>query len=65
MKIPLGPPTESGMPGMQIHELLDRVIIGPTDYPDIARKAFIQKLRDRSVPNPEQRVFASEIPLRN
>ena len=65
MKIPLGPATEGGIPGMQVHELLDRVIIGPTDYPDVVRKAYIRKLRDLDVPDPEQKVFASEIPLRN
>ncbi len=50
---------------MQVHELLDRVIIGPTDYPDVVRKAYIQKLDDLNVPDPEHKVFASEIPLRN
>lgn len=65
LKIPLGPKSETGMPGMQIHELLDRIIIGPTDYPDLVRKAYIEKLRELNVPDPEQKVFASDIPLRN
>lgn len=49
------------MPGMQIHELLDRIIIGPTDYPDVVRKAYIEKLREFGAPDPEQKVIASEI----
>lgn len=65
MKIPLSSFEESGMPGMQIHELLDRVIIGPTDYPDIVREAYVHKLNELNVPDAEKKVFASEIPLRN
>lgn len=65
LKIPLGPAEKTGMPGMQIHELLDRIIIGPTDYPDVVKQAYIEKLRELDVPNPETKVFATDIPLRN
>lgn len=64
-KIPLSSPENSGMSGMQIHELIDRIIIGPTDYPDIVREAYIHKLKELGVPDAEKKVFASEIPLRN
>lgn len=47
-----------------IPDLIDRLIIGPTDYPLAMQEAFIDLLRDAGVQNPEQRVVVSDIPLR-
>jgi hypothetical protein len=50
--------------GLEIPAILDRVIIGPTQYPIPMVTAFTDALRKAGVPNPESRVFLSNIPLR-
>lgn len=63
-KIPLKDVPDEGLTGIEIAELLDRLIIGPTEYPAATYDAFVELLRDAGVPNPEKRVCVSEIPLR-
>lgn len=63
-KIPLQNVPEEGLFGLAIPELLDRVIIGPTEYPNAVRESFIDLLEQAGVPGPEKRVFVSDIPLR-
>jgi len=50
--------------GAAIPDLVDRIIIGPTRYPDVLRAAFVALLGERGVEKPEGRVFSSDIPLR-
>lgn len=47
-----------------IPDLIDRIIIGPSEYPLAMHEAFVELLRDAGVPDPLQRVFVSDIPLR-
>lgn len=49
---------------MQLGELLDRVIIGPTAFPPVMFDAFMQALKDAGVANAEKIVAVSGIPLR-
>lgn len=63
-KIPLENVPEHGLIGMDVPEILDRIIIGPTQFPDAIYQAFCQLLGDLGVPNPGQRVVMSDIPLR-
>jgi Protein of unknown function (DUF2971) len=44
--------------------ILDRVIIGPTQYPMAVGEAFHDLLSRKGVENPGERVYASNIPLR-
>ena len=44
--------------------LLDRVIIGPTPYGLAMRRAFVDALAAAGVPQPDSRVFNSDIPIR-
>ncbi|MER2519646.1 MAG: DUF2971 domain-containing protein [Bdellovibrionales bacterium] len=44
--------------------LIDRIIIGPSQYTDQLFEAFTTKLRTLSISNPESRVIRSLIPLR-
>jgi hypothetical protein len=54
----------SGAPDLDISELIDRVIIGPTSFEKPMSEAFQVALGEAGVANAEKRVFLSEIPLR-
>ena len=62
-KIPLGGPPPD-LANNDIPHLLDRVIIGPSQYPLALHEAFVSALRGAGVQNPEQRVVMSGIPIR-
>ncbi len=63
-KIPLQNIPEEGLIGMEIPEILDRIIIGPTEYPAAIREAFVTLLADAGVEDPADRVWVTGIPLR-
>jgi hypothetical protein len=63
-KIPLHNIPEHGFVGAEIPELLERIIIGPTQYPNAIYQAFCKLLFEAGVSDPENRVFVSDIPLR-
>lgn len=63
-KIPLQNVPEEGFVGAEIPELVDRIIIGPTQYPAAAREAFEDLLSEAGVDDPASRIFVSDIPLR-
>lgn len=63
-KIPLRNIPEEGFFGAEIPELLERIIIGPTEYPMAIYQAFSKLLGAAGVPDPENRIFISDIPLR-
>ena len=63
-KIPLQNIPAEGLVGMTIPELLDKILIGPTQYPLQIAEAFIAELKKADVVEPEQRVVISGIPLR-
>jgi len=50
--------------GITIPALIERVIIGPTAYPNPVYGAFVTALGDAGVINPESKVVFSGIPLR-
>lgn len=45
-------------------QLIDRIIIGPTQYPVAIYKAFVGLLAEAGVKAPEGKVFISHVPLR-
>jgi DUF2971 family protein len=63
-KIALKDIPEVGMVGAEIPSLLDRLIIGPTDFGFATWEAFVELLRAKGVPEPEKKVVLSNIPLR-
>ncbi len=63
-KIPLRNIPEEGLVGVAIPELIERIIIGPTEYPIAIREAFETLLGEAGVDDPGRRVHVSEIPLR-
>jgi hypothetical protein len=50
--------------GIEIPELVERVIIGPTQHPRVMREALIMALSLAGVHDAERRVVISDIPLR-
>ncbi len=63
-KIPLKDCPEEGLHGIEIPSLVDRIIIGPTQYPLAVYQAFVELLTQAGVTNAGQRVKISDIPLR-
>lgn len=64
-KIPLVDVPTEGLVGIEIPALIERVIIGPTQYPAVIWEAFVAELHAAGVPDAEKKVIVSDIPLRN
>lgn len=62
--IPLEPFDKSGVNGAEVGKVLKRLIIGPTQYPDIVRDALIKKLEKNNIGHSEIEIMTSDIPLR-
>ncbi|WJR68132.1 DUF2971 domain-containing protein [Neorhizobium sp. CSC1952] len=64
-KIPLKNVEAEGLFGIEIRELIDRIIIGPTDFAVEIKEALGIVLDAKGVENPLGRIWISDIPLRN
>jgi hypothetical protein len=64
-KIPLVDVPEEGLVGITIPDLVERVIIGPTNFPLEIREATIELLKSKGVANASERVVISDVPLRH
>jgi hypothetical protein len=62
--LPLRSDPEGGLTGLNPDELIDRIIIGPTQYPFAMYEAFVSALTDVGVADAGKRVFNSQIPVR-
>ena len=65
LKINLLNHPDQGLTGLALPELLSRIIIGPCEFPLVVLKAFRQLLTAAGVPEPESKIFVSDIPLRH
>jgi hypothetical protein len=63
-KIPLENNPEADLSGIDLRDLLDRVIIGPTQFPWAMYEAFVASLDAAGVKDAPSRVFVSQIPVR-
>lgn len=63
-KIPLKVREDDTNAGVLIPELIDKIIIGPTEYPHAVYRAFVSLLGDIGVPDADKKVVTSSIPLR-
>ncbi len=64
IKVPLKNYPEEGFVGAELPELLERIIIGPTQHPRAIAGAFRDLLSQAKVAEPEKKIFISDIPLR-
>ncbi|MBN9514791.1 MAG: DUF2971 domain-containing protein [Alphaproteobacteria bacterium] len=55
---------DHGMNNMTVPELLDRVIIGPTEYPYPVYDAFLTAMGEAEIPEHHKKLFVSHVPLR-
>ena len=64
-KLKLAHEPEIGLHGADIPSLLDRIIIGPTEFPYVSYKAFVAELEGLGVTDAVSKVVVSDIPLRS
>ena len=63
-KLRLADEPENGLFGADISSLVDRVIIGPCEFPFVSQAAFAAVLGDAGVEDAAKKVIVSDIPLR-
>lgn len=63
-KIPLDNDGIKESYNITIPELLECIIVGPTEHPNQIRDTFVELLKERNVPDAENKVIISGIPLR-
>lgn len=64
LKLDLKNHAEQGLVGLAIPELIDRIIVGPCQFPAIIRSAFIELLQEAGVPDADKKIVVSDTPLR-
>jgi hypothetical protein len=64
-KIPLVDVPDEGLVGISVPDLVERVIIGPTNFPWEIREATIEMLSACGVKDAADKVIVSDIPLRH
>lgn len=47
-----------------LQSLLSKIIIGPTEFPDVIYDAFYYLLKENGISNPEDYLIKTSIPLR-
>jgi hypothetical protein len=62
--IPLENDPYRGLFSAALPDLLDRIIVGPTQYPHVVFDGFVRLLEEAGVPDPRSKVVVSDIPLR-
>lgn len=63
-KIPLDERVSPTLAELDISNVFDRIIIGPSSYPLALYEAFVSVLRQSGIAKPETKVFVSGIPIR-
>jgi len=63
-KVPLENNTEQGIHGMSLNELLDRVIIGPSQYSLSIAQSLSRAMERAGVDKPDSKIAISNIPIR-
>lgn len=64
-KLPLENRPDDGLTGMEVPEIIDRVIVGPTQFSSTICEAIETALTESDVKDAASRVFVSDIPLRH
>lgn len=65
LKIPLENFPEHNIEGLAVHQLINRVIIGPCDFPHVTFRSLWTALAHADLASPEQVIIQSNIPLRH
>ncbi len=65
LKVPFDGAISPDLADLDLSKCLERVIIGPSQFSWVMYEAFVDALRRQGVPEPESRVWASNISLRD
>lgn len=65
LKIPLEDYPEHGISGLAIPTLINRVIIGPCEFPHVTTSAIWTALQHAGIEDPSKLIYESNIPLRH
>ena len=63
-KLPLDEKVSDKIAGLDLSRILDRIIVGPTQYPIVIYDALVETLNRIGIPDPTRMVFASDISIR-
>jgi hypothetical protein len=63
-KIPLDQTVSDKLAGLHLPDILDHLIIGPSPYPWVLYRAFVEILEVAGVPDARDKVLVSDIPIR-
>ncbi len=63
-KVPLNDRPEEGLVGMSLEHIIERIIIGPCDTPHVIYEALVSEMQAAGIPNSQEKVVISSIPLR-
>ena len=63
--LPLDERVDAEVSDLDLVKMLDRIIIGPTQYPWAVSNSFVETLGEIGVENPIEKVFISHIPIRS
>lgn len=64
-ELPLSDEPEEGLVGLSPADLINRVVIGPTEHPTALYHAFVDLLSEAGVADASSKVFVSDIPFRS
>lgn len=64
MKLPLKDYPENGVFGLTLPSLIEKVIVGPCQYPWVVCDALLLEMQKVNIPSPQSKIVVSEIPLR-
>jgi hypothetical protein len=64
LKIDLQNRPDQGLVGLSLPEILNSIIIGPCEFPQVILGAFRQLLLEAGVSEPDSKIVVSDIPLR-
>lgn len=65
LKVKLVDRPEKGWVGFSIKDMIDRILIGPSDHAVVIHRALYEALREIGIENPEGKIVRTNIPLRS
>jgi hypothetical protein len=63
--VPLDETVSNVLSDLDVRNIFDRLIIGPTQYPWVMYDAFVKALVAAGIPDADKRVWPSDIPIRS
>jgi len=64
VKLDIDAAAKNGIPGCAPNDLIDRILIGPTDYPEITYRAMVKLLSSVGAIDASNKVHITNVPLR-